>query len=153
MPTAPALADVVRLLERRRDQRAHRRYPISLSVDYKLLCKGRVDHVGSGETLNVSSGGVCFRCAESLPAGGSIELVMNWPFLLGGVCRLKLVMHGRIVRAEGQRIAIQADQHEFRTAGTRASLNVTGPRGAFSSAPTFGPSTGRIRSRLGKMRY
>jgi hypothetical protein len=119
--TAPALARVVRLLEGRRDQRAHRRYPISLSVDYKLLKKGRVDHTGSGETLNVSSGGACFRCAESLPAGGAIELVMNWPFLLEGVCPLKLVMRGRIVRSEGERIAIQTEQHEFRTAGMRAS--------------------------------
>jgi hypothetical protein len=56
-----------------------------------------------------------------LPAGGSIELVMNWPFLLEGVCPLKLVMRGRIVRSDGQRVAIQAEQHEFRTAGMRAS--------------------------------
>jgi hypothetical protein len=121
MSSAPALARVVRLLEGRRDQRAHRRYPISLSVNYKLLTRGRIDHAGSGETLNVSSGGACFRCAESLPAGGSIELVMNWPFLLEGVCPLKLVMRGRIVRSDGQRVAIQAEQHEFRTAGMRAS--------------------------------
>jgi hypothetical protein len=121
MSTVPALARVVRLLNGRRDQRAHRRYPISLSVDYKLLRKGRVDRTGSGETLNVSSGGACFRCTESLPAGGSIELVMNWPFLLEGVCPLKLVMRGRIVRSDGERIAIQAQQHEFRTAGSRAS--------------------------------
>jgi hypothetical protein len=112
------LARVVRLLNGRRDQRAHRRYPISLPVDYKLRSKGRINHTGSGETLNVSSGGACFRCTESLPAGGSIELVMNWPFLLEGVCPLKLVMRGRIVRSDGERIAIQAQQHEFRTAGT-----------------------------------
>jgi len=103
MSTSPALARVVRLLNGRRDQRAHRRYPISLPVDYKLRSKGRINHTGSG---------------ESLPAGGSIELVMNWPFLLEGVCPLKLVMRGRIVRSDGERIAIQAQQHEFRTAGT-----------------------------------
>ncbi len=122
MSTSPAPARVVRLLDRNRaDQRAHRRYPISLSVDYKLLSKGRVERLGSGETLNISSGGVCFKCGDALPAGGSIELVMNWPFMLEGVCALKLVMRGRIVRRDGERIAIQAQQHEFRTAGVRAS--------------------------------
>jgi len=33
----------------------------------------------------------------------------------------ELVMRGRIVRSEGERIAIQTEQHEFRTAGMRAS--------------------------------
>ncbi len=119
MSIVPAPARVVRLLNGRRDERLHRRYPISLSVEYKLLRRGRVDRTGSGETLNVSSGGVCFRCAERLPARGSIELVMKWPFLLEGVCPLKLVMRGRIVRSDGGRIAIQAEQHEFRTAGNQ----------------------------------
>jgi hypothetical protein len=122
MSTAPALASFARMIDgRRNDPRAHRRYPISLSVHYKLLGNGGVERWGSGQTLNVSTGGVYFECVDPLPTAGAIELVMNWPFLLEGVCRLKLIMRGRIVRIDGQRIAVQALRHEFRTAGIRAS--------------------------------
>jgi hypothetical protein len=120
MISAPGLPGVVRLLDGRRgDPRAHRRYEISLSVDYKLLSKGRVERLGSGQTLNMSTGGVCFRCMDPLPPDRSIELMMDWPFLLEGVCPLRLVMRGRIVRIDGWRVAVRVQHHEFRTAGAR----------------------------------
>jgi hypothetical protein len=119
MSTAPALARIVLLLDGGRDPRRHRRYPISLNVTYKLFHNGRIERLGSGQTLDVSSGGACFECGDSFPIAGVIELVMNWPCLLEGVCPLKLVMRGRIVRVDGGRIAVEAERHEFRTAGIR----------------------------------
>ena len=122
MSTAPALARIVLLLNGRRDPRRHRRYPVSLNVTYKLFQQnGKIARLGSGQTLDVSSGGVCFECVDAFPSTGIIELTINWPFLLEGVCHLKLVMSGRIVRVDGQRIAVEAEHHEFRTAGIRAS--------------------------------
>ena len=122
MSPAPALAPAVRFLESHRaDQRLNRRYPIALEIEYKLLRKGRVERLGLGRTLNVSSGGVLFEADEPLPAGNSIELLMYWPFLLEGVCPLKLVIHGNVVRSDGKRVAVQTKHHEFRTAGTRSS--------------------------------
>ena len=119
--SAPALARFEGILNNRRaDQRAHRRYPIALDIEYKLIHKGRVQRQGLGKTLDVSSGGVCFECSDTVPADSHIELVMMWPFLLEGVCPLSLVMQGRVVRIDGRRVAIQAKHHEFRTAGTRA---------------------------------
>jgi hypothetical protein len=77
MSPAPALASRVRFLERHHvDQRSNRRYPIVLEIEYKLLRKGRVERLGLGKTLNVSSGGVLFEANEPLPAGSSIELLM-----------------------------------------------------------------------------
>lgn len=135
MSTAPALARFARLLDgRRTDPRAHHRYPLELDVEYKLLNKGRVELVGSGRTLNVSSGGACFESVDPVPAQGSIELVMNWPFLLEGACPLKLVMRGRVVRIDGRRIAVQAKHHEFRTAGARASRALPASGGGRSMA-------------------
>jgi hypothetical protein len=120
--TAPRLALAEGVLDSKRvEQRSERRYPIGLDVEFKLFNKGRVERVGTGKTLNVSSSGVCFQSADLLPDKGSIELVMNWPFMLEGVCPLRLVMRGRIVRREGQRTAIQVKHHEFRTAGIRRS--------------------------------
>jgi hypothetical protein len=119
---SPALArDAVRLLENHNaDQRLHQRYPIILNVEYKLLVKGRVERLGSGRSRNISSGGIFFEVDETLPAQGRIELAMDWPFLLEGVCALKLVMRGNIVRIDAKGIAVKIAYHEFRTAGTRS---------------------------------
>jgi len=133
MSIAPAMGRIEQLLgSRRSDQRVHRRYPIALEVEYKLLRKGRVQRLGSGTTVDVSSGGACFESADALPVDGLVELVMKWPFLLEGVCPLSLVMRGRIVRSEGQRVAVQAKQHEFRTAGVRASRALSADNGGRS---------------------
>ena len=121
MSPAPALAHNVRFLEARRtDQRLTRRYPISLEIEYKILRKGRVERLGSGRTLNVSSGGVLFEARESLPPGSSIELLMHWPFLLEGVCPLKLAVQGSVVRSDSKGVAVRSKHHEFRTAGARS---------------------------------
>ena len=119
---SPALARVaVRLPHDRADQRLNQRYPIALKVEYKLLKKGRVARLGSGRTMNISSGGIYFEVDEPLPARGRIELAMEWPFLLEGVCALKLVMRGRIVRNDTRGVAVQIVKHEFRTAGVRSA--------------------------------
>ena len=80
-------------------QRVNGRYPIALDVQYKLLSGNRAGRVGSGKTLNISSGGVLFETDQQLPASGVVELAIKWPFLLREVCSLKLVMRGRIVRS------------------------------------------------------
>jgi hypothetical protein len=107
--------------ESRGDQRSKGRYPIALELQYKLLRGSRVERVGTGRTLNISSGGVLFETDDPLPARGSVELAVKWPFLLEGSCGLKLVMRGRIVRrdANAKATAVRAEFHEFRTAGTR----------------------------------
>jgi len=104
------------------DRRSKRRYPIHLEVQYKLLRHRRVERLGLGRTLNISSGGVLFEADGLLPTSGPIELALNWPFLLHGSCNLKLVMRGRIVRANDKAIAIKAEFHEFRTTGARSSV-------------------------------
>ena len=101
------------------EQRSHQRFPIELEVEYRLLTKGRSQPRGAGKTRNISSGGVLFEALGSAPQGSSIELMLSWPFLLEGVCPLRLVMRGRIVRSDMRGVAIQSNYHEFRTAGSR----------------------------------
>ena len=103
------------------EQRSHQRYPIELEVEYRLLTRGRLPHLGSGKTRNISSGGVLFEALGSAPEAGTIEVLVSWPFLLEGVCPLRLVMRGRIVRSDDHGVAIQSNFHEFRTAGSRVS--------------------------------
>lgn len=120
MSAAPLAARAAgRLKKVTTEQRSHQRYPIELEVEYRLLAKGQSELIGSGKTRNISSGGVLFEALGLRPATGSIELLLSWPFLLEGVCPLKLVMKGRIVRSDLRGIAIQSNYHEFRTAGSR----------------------------------
>jgi len=123
MGVVPALKRAVTPpAENRSDRRAKRRYPINLDVQYKLLKHRRVERLGSGRTLNVSSGGVLFEADGLLPTSGPIEIALNWPFLLHGSCGLKLVMRGRIVRTDDKATAMKAEFHEFRTAGNRGQI-------------------------------
>jgi hypothetical protein len=123
MGVVPALKHTVAPpAENRSDRRTKRRYPINLDVQYKLLKHRRVERLGSGRTLNVSSGGVLFEADGLLPTSGPIEIALNWPFLLHGSCGLKLVMRGRIVRTDDKTTAMKAEFHEFRTAGNRGQL-------------------------------
>jgi hypothetical protein len=103
------------------DQRARGRYPIAMELQYKVLRGGRVEQTGTGRTLNISSGGVLFQTDDRLPHRGRVELAMQWPYLLQGVCGLKLVMRGPIVRSGGDSkvTAVRAEFREFRTAGVR----------------------------------
>jgi hypothetical protein len=63
----------------------------------------------------MSKGGVLFEADSALRSADFIELILEWPFLLNGVCPLKLVIHGRVARNEGNRIAIRIKHHEFHT--------------------------------------
>ena len=99
----------------RADQRLHRRYAISLDVQYKLRREGQVTTLGTGKTFNISSGGIYFQTSGELPTSGEIELMMKWPFFLNGSCPLKLVVQGKSVRSDAKGTAIQALRHEFRT--------------------------------------
>jgi hypothetical protein len=66
---------------------------------------GENEFHGSGQTRNISSGGVLFEVAEWQPwqpFSGCIELMVSWPCLLNGVRALKLMMKGRVGRSDGR---------------------------------------------------
>ena len=122
MSPAPVLFRTVRLGDTHRaDQRAYRRYPIALDLEYTLLKRGRFERSGVGKVLNISSHGVLFESDDLLPVFGRMELTIPWPFQLDDVCPLKLVLRGRIVRSDGNGIAIKTEHHEFRTSPARSS--------------------------------
>jgi hypothetical protein len=107
-----------------KDRRAHRRYSITLRLEYKLMEYGCVCHTGFGETVNLSSHGLLCQVNEKLPDNRHIEVAVQWPYLLYGTCPLKLVMEGRIVRASRLLIGIEAKSIEFRTVRTAARAGV-----------------------------
>lgn len=102
------------------DRRQDRRYELQLDVKWKLIRRRRVLDTGTGQTVDMSSGGVLFDAGRHLPEGLNVELSITWPVLLHNIAPMQLVAAGRIVRSSGRRVAIETVQHEFRTVGVHA---------------------------------
>jgi hypothetical protein len=102
------------------DRRQDRRYELQLDVKWKLIRRRRVLDTGTGQTVDMSSGGILFDAGRHLPEGLNVELSITWPVLLHNVAPMQLMAAGRIIRSSGRRVAIQTVQHEFRTAGMSA---------------------------------
>ena len=112
----------VSVRSRVRDRRFHRRYVIPLKARYELSYEPRVRHEGSGEVIDISSGGVLFRAPDSPPVGAGVRLSIHWPALLHGICPLKLVIEGRVVRQDDKGIAVTLLRHQFRTRPRSAAV-------------------------------
>lgn len=101
----------------RSDRRRTDRFPLNCELVYRMSGKRLGHEQGSGTTIDISSGGVLFRCDRPLMPGKRIEMAISWPARLDNHCSLKLVARGRIVRTEGERAAVAIQQYEFRTMG------------------------------------
>src|SRR5262249_45022387 len=106
-----------RVTEISEDRRSKRRYPIELPVQYKIMKNYLVMGTGTGSSLDLSSGGICFSSSAPLKIGSYLELSLSWPVLLNQSCPLKLVASGRVVRSDDHCTAISLDRYEFRTSG------------------------------------
>ena len=100
------------------ERRRTGRLPISQEVRYSVLGeRKKTEQIGLGNTLNMSSSGVLFTTESVLPEGERIELAVSWPVQLDGVS-LKLVLSGRLVRAEEMQAAMSIERYEFKTRGS-----------------------------------
>src|SRR5690349_2412339 len=97
------------------ERRNKQRFPLQREMRYKLLEQGQTGGAGTGQTVDISSGGVSFISDRSLPADAIIEISMSWPVTLENACPLRLVVKGRVVRNEGNAVACTIDKFEFRT--------------------------------------
>jgi hypothetical protein len=124
------------------DRRGDRRYEIRLDTRWRLVRRRKVLDSGSGRTVDFSSGGVLFEAGRQLPFGLNVELSVAWPVLLHNAAPLQLVVHGRIVRSNGNHTAIRMVQHEFRTAGVAADRR--GVPATATRAPVAFPNLGAM---------
>ena len=99
------------------ERRGTSRFPVQERIRYKTLHSKALEHIGSGTTLNMSSGGILFTTEEPLPAGRLVELSVSWPARLGGHCALNFVVIGRIVRSDEEAAAVRIQKYEFKTRG------------------------------------
>lgn len=101
------------------ERRGADRFPIEREVRYKILSKRSGGEEGVGKTINISSNGVLFTTDQILIPGKRIELSISWPAQLDNKCQLKLVARGRVARLEQGKAAIEIQQYEFRTQGSK----------------------------------
>src|SRR5882672_5050732 len=102
-------------LEKRIDRRTKYRFPIHREVRYKLLHEGNLIGAGTGQSVNIGSGGVSLSLDRELLPGAFIELSMSWPILLNDACPMRFIAFGRVLRSVGRRSACTIDKYEFRT--------------------------------------
>jgi hypothetical protein len=82
---------------------------------YKLVEDNSVVAEGTGQTIDIGSGGVSFIVSQALKVGAFIELSISWPVLLEEYTRMRLVVFGRMVRCSDRIAACTIDKYEFRT--------------------------------------
>jgi hypothetical protein len=104
------------------ERRRHRRFPVALALEYRLRSGGG----GSGNTLNLSSGGLCFAADRALPPGEMIEVDIRWPVAQDHQRALHLRMEGLILRSGSGGTAVSVSKFEFRAIGSQPD---TGRRG------------------------
>jgi hypothetical protein len=97
------------------DRRGSNRFPVQAEVRYRILRAKSHSLEGCGKTIDISSGGVLFSTEDELPNGRLIELSVNWPARLGGVCPLQLVAVGPVVRSNAFTAAVRIQKYEFKT--------------------------------------
>jgi hypothetical protein len=97
------------------DRRKKKRFPIRREMRYKVLNEGTIVDSGTGQTLNVSSGGIAFSVDHELPPGAFIELSISWPVLLDDTCPMRMIAFGRVLRSSNRKSVCTLDKYEFRT--------------------------------------
>ena len=115
------------------DRRASHRFPLRFAIKYRPTGMGVAAHWVFSESVDISSGGVFFRTAETVAPGQSLEAWVAWPILLDKHIPLRLVTKGLVVRNDGIGAAMRFETFEFRTGQVQAE--------ASRVVPGFRPNT------------
>src|SRR2546421_12473100 len=89
-------------IQSRGDRRAATRYPLTLGLRYAVPTpRGGVAGTGFGQTVDFSSSGLRFTADRTLEPGLTVQLFIDWPWLLDDGVQLQLTMTGTVVRSSG----------------------------------------------------
>ncbi|HXA52647.1 MAG TPA: PilZ domain-containing protein [Candidatus Acidoferrum sp.] len=102
------------------NQRASARYRMVTTLRYRAFRQAAVTCSGSGQTIDMSSGGIAIEIGRVLDPGTEMELVLDWTGLYHGKRKMRLFIWGEVVRSEEQSTAVRILSHEFREVSSRA---------------------------------
>jgi hypothetical protein len=111
-----ALDEITEELETqsREARRSNRRYDLDAAVSFKIFHRNKIEAVGQGRTVNISTRGLLFESTQAVQLERKIELMIAWPVLLDDAIALKLCVAGETVRRAGKCTAVRIFRHEFR---------------------------------------
>ena len=105
----------MQLVKKDSERRTKQRFEIQREMRYKMTDDGIVVASGNGQTMNIGSGGIAFIPEGTLMPGAFVELSISWPVLLDATCPMRLIVFGRILRANPRKAVCTVDKYEFRT--------------------------------------
>ena len=108
------------------ERRGTSRFPVCEDVRYKVIQSRAAKVSGCGSTLNMGSGGILFTTEDTLPVGRRVEVSVNWPVKLDGICPLQFVATGRVIRSNAHTAAVRIEKYEFRTRNMNSPAMVAG---------------------------
>ncbi len=88
------------------------RFAIRKPVEFRLKSPG-VRKEGSGQTVNISTGGVLFETQEEIGPGRKIEMTVAVGDAMGGP-PVTLHVQGITLRSEGGLVAVAVKKHRLR---------------------------------------
>ena len=96
------------------ERRSKVRFPVRLNVRYRTVLEPQF--FGTGQTLNMSSGGLLIASQQPLVrAGVRLQITIEWPLLLQGITPLQLRAACQVVRCQGELFAVRLERYQFRT--------------------------------------
>jgi PilZ domain-containing protein len=110
---------------RLRDRRENSRFPLQEEVRYRIVHQRVVSVTGVGRTLDISSSGVLFTTGERLQPGRTVEIAIDWPARLDGICPLQFVAVGRVVRSDLATAAVRIERYQFKTRARSLAASVS----------------------------
>jgi hypothetical protein len=116
------------------ERRRSRRFPVHQELQYRLVDRQDDTFNGTGVTIDMSGAGIRFSVTTRIEIGRVVEVSVDWPARLDGICAMKVVVVGRVVRSADHWVAMSILRHEFRTRGSGLAVGATMPPRATSQA-------------------
>ena len=102
-------------------------YPITLDLHYQVLSDGRPVETGSGRTTRFGSHRVVFIAEPALEVAARLQVSVAWPVLLDDRVKLQLIIEGRVIGVDGDRVTVGVVKYHFRTRGLSIAANSREP--------------------------
>ena len=102
-------------------------YPITLDLHYQVLSGGRPVETGSGRTTRFGSHRVVFIAEPALEVAARLQVSVAWPVLLDDRVKLQLIIEGRVLGVDGDRVTLGVVKYHFRTRGLSIAANSREP--------------------------
>ena len=102
------------------DRRGGVRFAYALDALFFYQDPAGLTRAGCGTTADLARHGIRFLTEDAPPDGASVEMRINWPFLLQGTCRLELVVKGIVTGTTARGTVMRLRSYEFQTCGERS---------------------------------